>query len=101
MRFVHMYKSDGLVNNNPRRPTPQGSSLYNKHLWGARVCYDAQPETWVPGTSSAKTRFTLLPGHDAWRSKRSPSYSAGAATALDAGTVSDFARPYRMAATTT
>jgi hypothetical protein len=21
-------------------------------------------KTWMPGTSSAKTRFTLLPGHD-------------------------------------
>jgi hypothetical protein len=28
------------------------------------VFLQQQPGTWMPGTSSAKTRFALLPGHD-------------------------------------
>ena len=50
-----------------------GHSRLKDGVASARLCpghprlasYDAK--TWMPGTSSAKTRFALLPGHDELR----------------------------------
>src|SRR5438477_10594265 len=36
----------------------------------------AAPKTWMPGTSSAKTRFALLPGHDERESELVSAYGA-------------------------
>ena len=49
------------------------------------VLPDAQI-AWMPGTPSAKTRFALLPGHDADRysRQRRPSITAGLTTLVGA-----------------
>jgi hypothetical protein len=46
-----------------RAPRNDGSSVMAGLVPAIHVLFDAV-KTWMPGTSGAKTRFALLPGHD-------------------------------------
>jgi hypothetical protein len=54
---------------------------------GIHVLQLAMTKTWMAGSSSAKTRFALLPGHDGFekhRRTKAPAYAASAALAFSA-----------------